>query len=95
MAAEQARYPVAIAKGCAPADFVLAAQSRWEPTPAAINHCGIAMRAVGSSVTSTLTGEAWVLYGAGRLQTAEAPVSGRPPAASDRRLSGRAGVAQG
>jgi hypothetical protein len=95
VAAEQAGYPVAIAKGCADADFVLAAQRRWEPTPAAIDHCGIAMRAVGSSVVTTLTGEAWVLYGAQRLQTAGAPVSGRPPAASDRRLSGRAGVAQG
>lgn len=95
VAALRDRYPLTIAKGCAPADYVFAAQLRWEPTPAAIHHCGITMRALGSSVTSSLTGEAWVLYGAGNLQTAGAPVSGRPPAASDRRISGRAGVAQG
>jgi hypothetical protein len=95
VASIEAGYPARIAKGCAPADYVLAAQRRWERTPATIKHCGISMRAVGSSVTSTLTGEAWVLYGAENLQTAGPPVSGRPPAASDRRISGRAGVAQG
>ena len=95
VAADKARYPVTIAKGCAYADFVFAAQRRWEITPATIDHCGIKMRALGSSVTTSLTGEAWVLYAPERLQTAEAPVSGRPPTASDRRISGRAGVAQG
>ena len=95
VAAAHDRYPIRIAKGCAQADFVFAAQRRWEPTPVAIDHCGIPMHALGSSVTSSLTGEAWVLYGPRRLQTAKAPVSGRPPAASDHRISGRAGVAQG
>ena len=95
IAAKQARYPIAITRGCGPADYVLAAQRRWEATPTAIDHCGMAMRALGSSDTSTLTGEAWVLYAAGNLQTAGAPVSGRAPAAIDRRISGRAGVAQG
>ena len=95
LAALRDRYPLVIAIGCAPADYVFAAQVRWAPTPAAIDHCGIAMHALGSSVTSSLTGEAWVLYAAASLQTAGTPVSGRPPAASDRRLSGRAGVAQG
>ena len=95
VAARSARFPVRIVKGCAPADFLLAAQLRREATPAIIDHCGKPMHAVGSSITSTLTGDAWVLYAAASLQTAGAPVSGRPPAASDRRLSGRAGVAQG
>ena len=95
LAALRTSYPLTIAKGCAQADYVLAAQPRWTPSPAAIDHCGIWMHALDSSVTSSLTGEAWVLYGARRLQTAEAPVSGRPPTASDRRFSGRAGVAQG
>ena len=95
VASSEAGYAARIARGCAPADYVLAAQRRWEPTPATITHCGISMRVVGSSVTSTLTGEAWVLYGAENLQTAGPPVSGRPPTASDRRISGRAGVAQG
>ena len=95
LAALRDRYPLAIAKGCAPADYVLAAQGPWAASPAVIDHCGIPMRVLGSSATSSLSGEAWVLYGAGSLQTAGAPVSGRPPAASDRRISGRAGVAQG
>ena len=95
VAAGQARYPVTLTKGCADVDFVLAAQRRWETTPTTIDHCGMWMRALGSSVTTSLTGEAWVLYAPERLQTAGAPVSGRPPTASDRRISGRAGVAQG
>lgn len=95
VAAHQAGYAVHIARGCEPAEYVLAEQQRWNPAPAAINRCGIPMRAIGSSITSSLTGEAWVLYRAGSLQTAGGPVSGRPPAASDRRISGRAGVAQG
>jgi hypothetical protein len=79
VAAWRAGYGVTIAKGCAPADYVLAAQERWRPTPAAIDHCGIHMRALGSSVTSPLTGEAWVLYAVENLQTTGAPVSGPAP----------------
>lgn len=94
IAARRGGVLVTIVNGCAPADYVLAARPRSEPTPATISHCGVRMRALGSSITSSLTGEAWVLYGAETLQSAGGPVSGPAPGASDRRHSGRAGVAQ-
>jgi hypothetical protein len=95
VAASRAGYAIHIAQGCGPADYVFAAQSRSAPSSAAIEHCGIPMRAIGSAVSPSLSGEAWVLYGAESLQTTGVPVSGPAPAASDRRTSGRAGVAQG
>ena len=81
--------------GCAPTDFLLAAQSRWSETPLEVKRCGVAMEAVNLSVTIPLTGDSWVLYRAKSLQSLKAADSGRAPAAGNRRISGRAGVAQG
>jgi hypothetical protein len=95
VAAERTGYDARFAGGCSPADFVLAAQSRWKPTPARIERCGVAMHAIDSSVTIPLTGDSWVLYRAKPLQSLEGADSGPAPGARNRRLSGRAGVAQG
>ena len=96
VAAERTGYRARFAGGCDRADFLLASQSRWKaPLPATIHRCGIAMQAIDSSTTIPLSGDSWVLYRAGNLQTAGAADSGRAPAAGNRRLSGRAGVAQG
>lgn len=95
VAAERSGYPARFAGGCAPADFLLAAQSRWAATPATVDRCGVTMDAIDSSVTIPLTGDSWVLYRAKRLQSLEAADSGPAPGARNRRLSGRAGVAQG
>src|SRR3954447_2324156 len=96
VSAERTGYPARFASGCAPADFLLAAQSRWaDGMPAAIDRCGIEMEAIDSSVTVPITGDAWVLYRAKSLQTLGSADSGRAPAAGNRRISGRAGVAQG
>ncbi|HEY8435313.1 MAG TPA: hypothetical protein VIK68_11995, partial [Sphingomicrobium sp.] len=96
VASEQTGYRARFAGGCDHADFLLASQSRWKaPLPATIHRCGIAMQAIDSSTTIPLSGDSWVLYRAGNLQTAGAADSGRAPAAGNRRLSGRAGVAQG
>ena len=95
VAAHRAGYGIGIAKGCAPADYVLAAPLPMVRASPTITRCGVTMRALAWSATSTLTGDAWILYGPKTLQTAGAPVSGPAPGASNRRLSGRAGVAQG
>lgn len=95
VAAERSGYAARFAGGCAPADFLLAAQSRWAPTPPTVVRCGVAMKAIDSSVTIPLTGDSWVLYRAKRLQSLEAADSGPAPGAEESRLSGRAGVAQG
>jgi hypothetical protein len=95
VAAERTGYRARFAGGCTPADFLLAAQSRWKATPAKVVHCGVPMVAIDSSVTVPLTGDSWVLYRGGSLQTLEAADSGPAPGARKRRLSGRAGVAQG
>jgi hypothetical protein len=62
VAAERTGYRARFAGGCAPADFLLAARSRWEPTSASVERCGTRMRAIDSSVTIPLTGDSWVLY---------------------------------
>jgi hypothetical protein len=95
VAAERTGYPARFAGGCTPADFLLAAQSRWKPTPASVVRCGVPMQAIDSSVTVPLTGDSWVLYRARNLQSREAADSGPAPGAEKSRLSGRAGVAQG
>ena len=95
VAAGRTGYAARFVEGCAPADFLLAAQSRWSPAPLSVDRCGVRMQAVDSSVTIPLTGDSWVLYRAKSLQTAGAADSGRAPAAGNRRISGRAGVAQG
>jgi hypothetical protein len=95
LAAERTGYPARFAGGCAPADFLLAAQSRWTATPSAVEHCGVQMEVVDSSVTVPITGDSWVLYRAKPLQSLGVADSGRAPAAVNRRFSGRAGVAQG
>lgn len=95
VAAERAGYPVRFAGGCAPADFLLVAQSRDKPPSATVERCGVPMHAIDSSVTIPLTGDSWVLYRPEALQSFRAADSGPPPGARNRRLSGRAGVAQG
>ena len=96
VAAERTGYRARFAGGCDRADFLLASQSRWkEPLPPTIHRCGFAMQAIDSSTTISLTGDSWVLYRARNLQSFGVADSGRPPAAMNRRLSGRAGVAQG
>ena len=94
IAATRAGYPLEIADGCAPAEFLVTAQ-RLTAAPAEVVRCGTPMRAIGSAVGTPLTGDRWTLYRVQRLQTAGPPVSGPGPGASNRRLSSRAGVAQG
>ena len=95
VAAERTGYRARFAGGCAPADFLLAAQSRWKATRPAVVRCGVPMQAIDSSVTVPLTGDSWVLYRARSLQSIRAADSGPAPGAEKSRLSGRAGVAQG
>ncbi len=93
VAARQADYPISVAKGCAPAEFMIVARGAHS-TPTAMR-CGQSMRAVGWSEATVLTGDSWVLYRAQSLQSQRSADSGRAPAAGNRRISGRAGVAQG
>jgi hypothetical protein len=96
VAAERTGYRARFAGGCDHADFLLATQSRWKaPLPATVHRCGLAMHAIDSSSTIPLSGDSWVLYRAGNLQSLRTADSGRAPAAMNRRASGRAGVAQG
>ena len=95
VAAERVGYRARFAGGCAPADFLLAAQSRRSHWPASVQRCGIEMDAIDSSVAIPLTGDSWVLYRAKTLPSFGSADSGRAPAAKDRRFFGRAGVAQG
>ena len=95
VAAERSGYPARYAGDCTPADFLLASQSRWLAAPTRVDRCGVPMEAIDSSVTIPLTGDSWVLYRAKPLQSIGAADSGRAPAAGNRRISGRAGVAQG
>lgn len=63
VAAERTGYAARFAGGCAPADFLLAAQLRWAAAPpATMTRCGVAMKAIDSSTTIPLTGDSWVLY---------------------------------
>ena len=64
VAAERTGYAARFAGGCAPADFYLAARSRWsvEPTIPVVERCGVRMREVDSSSAIPLTGDSWVLY---------------------------------
>ena len=96
VAAARSGYRARFASGCAPADFLIAAQPRWtDAMPATVEHCGIQMEFVDASVTVPITGDSWVLYRAKSLQSFGSADSGRAPAAGNRRISGRAGVAQG
>ncbi|HXS50104.1 MAG TPA: hypothetical protein VN713_08255 [Sphingomicrobium sp.] len=95
VAAERSGYRARFAGGCTPAEFLLASQSRWKPTPATVHRCGVEMDAIDSSISIPLTGDSWVLYRARRLQSIGAADSGPAPGAEESRLSGRAGVAQG
>ena len=60
VAAYQADYPLAVAKGCAPAEFMIV--QRGADSPEKITRCGRPMRAIGWSEATDLTGDAWVLY---------------------------------
>ena len=62
VAAAEAGYPARFAGGCAPADFLLVAQSRSTPAQVTVDRCGMPMEAINSSVTIPLTGNSWVLY---------------------------------
>ena len=95
VAAERTGYRARFAGGCASADFLLAVQSRSGRSPSIVRRCGIKMEAIDSSAALPLTGDSWILYRAGTLQSFGSADSGRAPTAKDRRLSGRAGVAQG
>lgn len=95
VAAERIGYRARFAGGCAPADFLLAAQKSGSRSAAVVDRCGIEMDAIDSSTAIPLTGDSWVLYRAKTLQSPGSADSGRAPAANDRRFSGRAGVAQG
>jgi hypothetical protein len=95
VAALRSGYRVQIADNCTPADFLLDSQVRGTETPARVEHCGVPMEAIDSSVTVPLTGDSWILYRARRLQSPGAADSGRPPGVRNRRIIDRAGVAQG
>jgi hypothetical protein len=95
VAALRSGYRVQIADKCAPADFLLDAQLRGTETPAHLERCGVPMEAIDSSVTVPLTGDSWILYRARSLQSPGAADSGPPPGVRNRRLTDRAGVAQG
>lgn len=95
VAAERTGYRARFAGGCAPADFLLAAQPRRLRLKARVKRCGVEMDAIDSAASTPLTGDSWVLYRAKTLQSFGSADSGRAPAAKDRRFSGRAGVAQG
>lgn len=95
VAAVRADYPLKIVGGCAPADFIVAAQPRFAAPKPAIVRCGVTMRALSSDVGTPLTGDRWTVYGRQSLQTAGAPDSGPAPGGAKRRLFSRAGVAQG
>ncbi|HEX5258214.1 MAG TPA: hypothetical protein VFW35_05470 [Sphingomicrobium sp.] len=60
VAARQADYPLALANGCAPAEFMIVA--RGPNSPDTLIRCGRAMRAIGWSEATDLSGDAWVLY---------------------------------
>jgi hypothetical protein len=60
VAAYQADYPLAVKKGCAPAEFMIVLRDP-NSTRAAMR-CGQAMHAIGWSEATDLTGDAWVLY---------------------------------
>lgn len=84
-----------VAQGCAPAKFVLAGHGRFDRPTASIVHCGIRYHRIAAARTTPLSGDAWTLYAATRLQTREPPVSGRAPQAAAFPSPRRAGVAQG
>jgi hypothetical protein len=91
VAAERVDFPLEEARGCAPAEFMIAARdSLAKPI---VMHCGRPMHAIAWSETTALTGDAWVLYRGG-LPSRSPPVSG-PRLAREAPFSGRAGVAQG
>jgi hypothetical protein len=87
VAAAEHHYSLRVADGCAPAGFLLAAQSRWAAAPASVQRCGVQMVAIDSSVTIPLTGDSWVLYRARNLQSFGAADSGPAPGVRNRRLS--------
>jgi hypothetical protein len=95
VAARRAGYPLRLVKNCEQLEFVLAPRPVAPVVPATVTYCGRGMRLLDSSTASPLTGDAWALYRAETLPSRRPPVSGPPPGARNRRLSGRAGVAQG
>lgn len=76
VAAQQADYPIALAKGCAPAEFMIV--ERDANTPQSVQRCGKPMRAIGWSEATELTGDAWVLYRAQHLASNDQLADERP-----------------
>ncbi len=79
LAADRRGSAPRVVHGCAPAAFILAGHGRFDRPHPVIARCGLRYRAIGSGRTTSLSGDAWTLYAAPRLQTVEPPVSGRAP----------------
>ena len=75
--AHRAGYAIRFGQACPGSDFVLRKRLADAGPPGSIIRCGIRYDLIGSSRTIPLTGDAWLLYAAERLQTARSPVSGR------------------
>lgn len=82
LAANRRGHPLRIARGCAPAPFVLAGHGRFDRPFATMERCRITYRRIAAGLTTPLSGDAWSLYAAHRLQSREPPVSGRAPQAA-------------
>lgn len=93
VAAKEAGYPVSLAGPCAPAQFMIVAREAHSMRTA--TRCGHPMQEIGWSEAPDLTGDSWVLYRAEGFQSAGHIDTGPAPTAENRRISGRAGVAQG
>jgi Dolichyl-phosphate-mannose-protein mannosyltransferase len=65
VAAYQADYPLAVAKSCGHADFMVV--QRDADSPRSVLRCGRQMDAIAWSEATDLTGDAWVLYRAEAL----------------------------
>ena len=50
VAAGRTGYPARFAAGCAPADFLLAVQSRWAAPPTSFERCGATMQSRAGSL---------------------------------------------
>lgn len=76
VAAHRAGYAVGFNDGCSGADFVLMSKPLALSSPSSVVRCGVRFHYLGSSDTVRLTGDAWLLYAAERLQSVQSPVSG-------------------
>lgn len=79
LSAARLRYPLLIARGCAPADFWLVPLERPTPDRRLRDGCGRPWILVGARRVTGLSGDSWALYAPQALQRSQAPVSGPPP----------------